>query len=91
MSIIKLEAELREMRERVIEMNTSLNKKLDRYEILSSQQKQEIAANPHKFLKKSIELNKKIIEKQLANIRKVYIEQYSCKTETSSFKRRTIW
>ena len=72
MSIIKLEAELREMRERVIEMNTSLNKKLDRYEILSSQQKQEIATNPHKFLNKSIELNKKIMEKQLANIKKVF-------------------
>ena len=31
MSVIKLETELREMRERIIEMNAQLNKKLDKY------------------------------------------------------------
>ena len=62
MSVIKLETELREMRERIIEMNTQLNKKLDKYELLSGQTRKEpVVMNPYKFTSKSIELNKRII------------------------------
>ena len=53
-------------------MNNILNKKLDRYELLANQSKKEsVVSNPHKFYAKSIDLNKKIIEKQHYNIRKV--------------------
>ena len=51
------------MRERIITMNTKLNKMLDRYELLAgtSPKKDIHISNPHKFILKQIELNNKII------------------------------
>lgn len=56
MSQIKLENDLKEMRERIIQMNVTLNKMLDKYELMAvRQQKQDVQiSNPYKFLGKQI-------------------------------------
>ena len=63
MNVIKLESELKEMRERIIQMNMTLNKMLDKYELLGSKntKKEPIITNPHKFYSQQIELNSRII------------------------------
>jgi hypothetical protein len=63
MSQIKLENDLKEMRERIMEMNGQLNRMLDRYELLAGTgpKKEVQIMNPHKFLAKQIELNNVII------------------------------
>ena len=54
MSQIKIEYELKEMREKIIELNAKLNKMLDRYELLAgtTPQKEVQIQNPYKFLSK---------------------------------------
>ena len=63
MSVIKLEGELRDMRERIIEMNNALNKMLDKYELQAGKntKKDPIITNPHNFFSKQIDLNNRII------------------------------
>jgi hypothetical protein len=91
MSVIKLESELKEMRERIIEMNTTLNRMLDKYELLANKttKKDIIIANPHKFFSKQIDLNNRIIEKQLIHIKQVRLCVCSWKKRTDSSRRKT--
>jgi hypothetical protein len=90
MSQIKLENDLKEMRERIIDMNGQLNKMLDRYELLTgtNQKKGVQIANPHKFLSKQIEINEKLIEKQLRHIKQVAFDLLRYKRRTNNYKKR---
>ena len=93
MSQIKLENDLKEMRERIIDMNSQLNKMLDRYELLAgtTQKKDVEIVNPHKFLSKQIEINQKLIEKQLQHIKQVAFSLVRFKKRISNSKKRTTW
>lgn len=78
------------MRERIIDMNGQLNKMLDRYELLAgtNQKKDVQIANPHKFLSKQIEINEKLIEKQLRHIKQVAFDLLRYKRRTNNYKKR---
>ncbi len=56
-----------------MQMNVKLNKMLDKYQLLAGTTKRKDVqiANPYIFLSKQIEINHKIIEKQLRHIRQI--------------------
>lgn len=81
------------MREKIIDMNLMLNKRLDRYEMLSgtSPIKETQITNPYQFLSKQIEINNKIIAKQMLEMKQVMIKIVRLRKRINNWKRRTIW
>jgi len=90
MGVPQLETELKEMREKIIEMNAKLNKMLDRYELLAGtgSPKETPILNPYQFLSKQIEINNKLIAKQMYEMKQVRPYLFRLNRRISNWKRK---
>ena len=59
------------MREQIMTMNSQLNQKLDRYEIMMHEVKQQPAQTPYQSLIKQIASNEHVIEAQKQEVKKL--------------------